>query len=90
MFTFQSRWKEELVCPAPGGSYVLTPTMGVLLAHLPTEAAWTEKASEWPKDLRPVLHKEQHVWCHPHKAALPIDATVLGVCRPNRITRVSG
>lgn len=75
MFTFQSRWKEELVCTAPGGSFVLTLTMGVLMAHLPTEAAWAEKAPEWAKDLWSVLHEDLHAWCQSHKAELLIDAS---------------
>ena len=42
-FTFQARWKEELVCTGPGGSFILELPMGVLSAYLPTEESWKEK-----------------------------------------------
>lgn len=74
MFTFQSRWKEELVCTAPEGSFVLTLTMGVLTAHLPTEEAWADKAPEWAKGLWPDLREELSAWCRTAGADLLIDA----------------
>ena len=73
MFTFQSRWKEELVCTTPEGSFVLTLTMGVLTAHLPTKLAWFDKAPDWAKNLWPILYEDLVIWCEPANAKLLID-----------------
>jgi len=58
MFEFQPRWKEELVCTGPGGTFVLELPMGVLSAYLPTEAVWQEKAPVWSRALWSELHDE--------------------------------
>jgi hypothetical protein len=62
-FTFQPRWKEELVCTGPGGSFVLELPMGVLSAYLPSEVAWRSKAPAWARELWPVLKVELEAWC---------------------------
>jgi len=72
-FTFQPRWKEELVCTGPGGSFVLELPMGVLSAYLPTEAMWQSKAPVWARDLWPELKIELESWCRNNKAQFVID-----------------
>jgi hypothetical protein len=72
-FTFQPRWKEELVCTARGGSFVLELTMGVLGAYLPTEEAWKRKAPEWARDLWSVLKAELESWCQSNNTKFVID-----------------
>lgn len=72
-FEFQPRWKEELVCTAAGGSFILELPMGVLTALLPTELEWKEKAPEWAGDLWPVLKLELEAWCKENKAQFFID-----------------
>ncbi|WP_291778736.1 hypothetical protein [Luteibacter sp.] len=75
VFTFHPRWKEELVCTAPGGSFVLTLDMGILTAHLPTEAIWVGKAPDWAKSLWPVLHEELTEWCLTSGADIFLDGS---------------
>lgn len=75
MFTFRTRWKEELVCKGPGGSFVLELPMGILSAYLPTESAWQQKSPEWSKDLWPILRKELEAWCRKNDAKFYIDET---------------
>lgn len=74
-FTFQPRWKEELVCTGPGGSFVLELPMGVLSAYLPTEDAWKAKAPAWARHLWPDLKLELEAWCKKSKAQFIIDET---------------
>lgn len=74
-FTFQARWKEELVCTGPGGTFVLELPMGVLSAYLPTEEAWKQNAPIWARDLWPTLQSELEQWCASNKAQLIIDST---------------
>ena len=74
-FTFQARWKEELVCTGPGGTFVLELPMGVLSAYLPTETAWKDKSPAWAHDLWPVLRTELEQWCVENKAQFFIDPT---------------
>lgn len=73
-FKFRAKWKEELVCTGPGGSFVLELPMGILSAYLPTEAAWREKAPAWARDMWPVLHDELKDWCRRNKANFVVDA----------------
>jgi hypothetical protein len=74
-FQFEPRWKEELVCRSPGGSFVLELPMGILSAYLPTEDSWQEKSPPWARDLWPVLKLELEAWCKANKARLFIDAS---------------
>ena len=70
-FAFHARWREELVCAAAGGSFVLEATMGGrLTAYLPTEQAWPECAPDWALALWPVLHAELKAWCKANDARL--------------------
>jgi len=79
-FTFQGRWKEELVVTGPGGSFVLELPMGILRAYLPTEASWHRKAPDWASDLWPILRSELEDWCRASNAQFVIadDAAVYG------------
>lgn len=74
-FTFQPRWKEELVCTCHGGSFVLELTMGRLGAYLPTEDAWKLKSPLWARDLWPELKSELEAWCKANNAKFVIDET---------------
>jgi len=74
-FSFQPRWKEELVCNGPVGSFVLELPMGVLSAYLPTEVAWHQRAPSWARDLWPVLKVELEAWCHANNAQFFVDET---------------
>lgn len=74
-FKFQPRWKEELVCTGPGGSFVLELPMGILSAYLPTEDVWRSKAPAWARDLWSVLKEELEAWCVANKANFVIDET---------------
>ncbi|MGQ0660744.1 hypothetical protein [Sphingosinicella sp.] len=72
MFTFQPRWKEELVVTGPNGSFLLELPMGILTVYLPTEEAWRRRAPAWARDLWPVLHAELREWCKEAHAQLKI------------------
>ena len=74
-FSFEPRWKEQLVVTGPGGTFVLELPMGVLSAYLPTEPVWRVKAPAWAADLWPVLKTELERWCIDNKARLHIDET---------------
>ena len=74
-FTFQPRWKEELVVAGAEGSFILELPMGVLSAYLPTENIWREKAPVWAKELWPVLKEELEVWCKENNAKFIVDKT---------------
>ena len=72
-FTFSPRWKEELICTGPGGTFVLELPMGVPSAFLPTEEVWRTTAPSWARDLWPVLKSELETWCEENKIRLVID-----------------
>jgi hypothetical protein len=72
-FAFHPRWKEELVCTGPGGSFILELPMGILTACLPTQDAWQRKAPPWARDLWPQLKAELEDWCRANNAGFVID-----------------
>ena len=76
-FRFLPRWKEELVCTGPGGSFILELPMGILTACLATEEAWQRKAPTWARDLWPTLKTELEDWCKQNNAKFVIDENAL-------------
>lgn len=75
VFSFQPRWKEELVVTGSGGAFVLDLPMGVLSVHLPLETTWQEQAPEWARSLWSVLKEELEEWCLEHDADFYISAS---------------
>ncbi|MBI5261041.1 MAG: hypothetical protein HY852_04395 [Bradyrhizobium sp.] len=76
-FSFNPRWKEELVCSGGGGRFIIEFYMGKPSACLPSEQAWHNKAPEWARDLWPVLRDELEAWCVENKAGFAIDERAL-------------
>lgn len=72
-FKFQPRWKEELVVSGEGGQFILELPMGILSAHLPTEATWKSKSPDWAKDHYSELRAELEEWCIRNNAKFVID-----------------
>jgi hypothetical protein len=75
IFTFQSRWKEELVCTCALGSFVLEMPMGVLSVYFPTESAWRHNAPSWARAHWAGIQKQLDQWCRQNKIPLYIDET---------------
>lgn len=74
-FTFQPRWKEELVCTCHLGSFILEMPMGILSVYLPTQVIWQEKAPPWAKDHWVSVHEQLTEWCAQGKIPLYVDGT---------------
>ncbi len=74
-FTFEPRWKEELVCTGPGGRFILEFTMGRLGAYLPPETLWRQTGPAWAHELWPQLKTDLEAWCHANSARFYIDET---------------
>jgi hypothetical protein len=76
VFTFNVKWKEELVVTGPSGrQFTLELTMGILTAYLPAEFNWSQKAPYWAIDLWPTLKHDLEAWCAENNAKLVIDAS---------------
>ena len=73
-FSFKSRWKEELVCSCPDGSFILELTMGVPTVYLPSEEVWPTIAPAWAKDEWQTLHKDLKLWCAQNSTPLEISS----------------
>ena len=74
-FKFKARWKEQLICTGPGGSFILDLPMGIFSARLPTESVYQQKAPTWARDLWSVLKIELEAWCIENDAKFVIDKT---------------
>ena len=75
VFTFQPRWKEELVCSCSRGSFVLEMPMGIATVYLPTAERWPAVAPAWAKEDWTVVHRELAAWCRRERIPLRVDAT---------------
>jgi hypothetical protein len=74
-FTFQPRWKEELVCSSASGTFVLEFPMGVPTVYLPDENRWKEVAPSWAVEHWPALNSQLKSWCDQNKIEFMIDRT---------------
>jgi hypothetical protein len=72
-FTFQPRWKEELVCICPLGKLVLEMPMGVPSVYIPSEQAWQNAAPAWALPYWQALHLQLVKWCADHGFPLHVD-----------------
>ena len=75
IFTFQPRWKEEMVVTGPGGAFVLEMPMGITSVYLPTEAEWGKRAPAWARPLWMQLNAELEAWCRDNNSGFHIDKT---------------
>ena len=75
MFSFQPRWKEELIVSVADGSFMLELAGSPLIAALPTEERWRERVPTWAKELWPQLHLELAAWCQENNVTLAVEAT---------------
>ncbi len=75
VFTFQPRWKEELVCSCSRGSFVLEMPMGVTTVYLPTAERRPAVAPGWAKEDWIAVHRELAAWCLCKQIPLRVNAT---------------
>jgi hypothetical protein len=73
-FQFHYRWKEELVCSCPEGTFTLELTIGFATVYLPTEETWQKIAPDWAKGEWATLHKDIQLWCVNNSIPLVIDS----------------
>lgn len=73
LFTFQPRWKEELVVTGQGGSLVLELPMGILSVYFPTEERWAVMAPVWARGHWARLRTELLAWCADNNAQFHED-----------------
>lgn len=74
-FTFQTRWKEELVCSCPLGKVVLEMPMGVASVYILTELAWQSSAPAWARPHWRTLYTQLLAWCIEYEFPLYVDNT---------------
>jgi len=74
-FTFQPRWKEELVCSCTLGEFVLEMPMGVPSVYIPTESAWQNLAPTWARPYWNLVYVQLVAWCANHGFPLHVDSS---------------
>jgi hypothetical protein len=77
-YTFEPRWKEEMICVNEGGKFILYYAMGIPTVYLPPETEWASVAPDWAKDHWNALHPRLIAWCGENRTDLKIqsDASV--------------
>jgi elongation factor P hydroxylase len=73
VFTFQPRWKEELLCSCSEGSFVLEMPMGIVSVYLPSQDQWPVKAPSWTKGYWTALQTQLSQWCVENDLPLYIE-----------------
>ena len=74
-FTFQPRWKEELVVSCTDGGFVLEHPMGISTVILPAQEVWVGSAPGWAIKAYPTLKQELSEWCLSHGVVLEVNPT---------------
>ena len=75
VFAFQPRWKEELVCSCPLGSFILEMPMGVVTVYLPTAGRWRGVAPAGAAAAWATVHRQLSHWCQSRQIPLLVDAS---------------
>lgn len=74
-FTFEPRWKEELVCWCSLGALLLDMPMGVVSVYLPSAEAWQQRAPIWARPHWEELHVQLRNWCAASSFPLHVDGS---------------
>jgi hypothetical protein len=74
-YTFQARWKEQLVCCAGAQQFVLEFPMGIPTIYLPTKSRWRTVAPAWASDHWDYLYDQLGRWCKAEDVQLVVDET---------------
>jgi hypothetical protein len=77
-FSFQPRWKEELVCQCELGQIVLDMPMGTVSVYVPTRDAWKTVAPVWAAPFWESFYEQLGAWCDTQKIPLHLDAIGYG------------
>lgn len=72
-FTFQPRWKEQLIVTQQAGSFILDMPMGELSVYLPPEGRWKDLAPAWAQDDWLDLKDTLAAWCLDNKVSFCVD-----------------
>ena len=70
-FSFQPKWKEELVCSTPWAIFTVELTMGVLHVYFPDEAKWKKALPEHLHAKWGEVVQELERWCK--KESIPLS-----------------
>jgi hypothetical protein len=65
--SFNPRWKEELVCTAREGIFILEMPMGITTVYFPPEAVWEMRAPAWAAGYWREIHDQLSGWCAARK-----------------------
>lgn len=76
-FSFQPRWKEELVCSCALGSLILEMPMGKVSVYVPTQGQWPLKAPAWAAPHWETLRAQLVQWCAANRIPLYVDESAM-------------
>jgi hypothetical protein len=74
-YTFEPRWKDELICGGAKGKFVLDFKMdgGAGPVYFPNEEAWEESCPAWAKGEWGVVKEQLVEWCREKKVKIKED-----------------
>ena len=72
-FTYQPKWKEELVGSYGEHKFIVELTMGKLGVYFPEEAKWESAAPAWAKGKWSEARDETIAWCEAQRIPFVID-----------------
>jgi hypothetical protein len=72
-FTYQPKWKEELVGTYGANSFTVEITMGKLHVFFPQEDTWEESAPAWAKGKWPQARDQAQTWAQSEDIPFTVD-----------------
>ena len=72
-FKFCLKWKEELLCECPLGSFILEAVGTTINVYLPPEKSWGLIAPNWAIPFYAELEIQLVEWCSKNNATLHIE-----------------
>ncbi len=72
-WTFEPRWKEELLCSCADGKLVLELAMGILTVYLPPIEKWERVVPPWARGRYQELERDLRAWSRAQAIPMVID-----------------
>ena len=72
-FTYQSKWKEELVGSYGEHKFIVELTIGKLEVYFPEETKWESVAPTWAKGKWAEVRDDARDWCESQSIPFVID-----------------
>ena len=72
-FSYEPKWKEELIGTCGENSFAVEITMGKSHVYFPLESTWEQKAPAWAKGKWREAREQAEAWAQSHDIPFSVD-----------------